>query len=251
MTAWNDFCFEMERLPIDTDTADRILAGAVPPEDAPPGYSEVASVFLAARNVEIAASPSRDADTIELLVAGARSSRVTTSNPLRRSSVHRIKLAAVVATAALTCTTGLAFAGSLPGAAQDIASSMLAKAGITVPGPNDHAGTHPNTRGTSSPNNSDAAQQEPESSNSEPSGQGKGSEISQFATTTDLAGVDKGGAISTLASGGKSQAGQHGEASAEHGATSAQNGDAVADDASGGHSTAGADNASAGQSHRP
>ena len=59
MTSWNDFYFEMKRLPLDMDTADRIVAGTVAPEDAPPGYSEVASVLLAARNVEIAAWPSR------------------------------------------------------------------------------------------------------------------------------------------------------------------------------------------------
>ena len=77
-------------------------------------------------------------------------------------------------------------------------------------------------------------------------GGGKGAEISELATTTELTGVEKGAAISTLASGGKSQAGQQGEATADHSA--ATDGAATADEASGGHSTAGADNAAAGQS---
>jgi hypothetical protein len=83
---------------------------------------------------------------------------------------------------------------------------------------------------------------------------GKGAKISSLATTTDLEGVDKGAAISTLASGGQSQAGQNGQAGAEHGSAAqapSSDGAATADSASGGHSTAGAANGSAGQSHRP
>jgi hypothetical protein len=250
MSSWDDFGFEMKRLPLDTDTADRLLTGTVMPEDAPPGYSGVASLLAAARSWEAEPSPARDALTMQRFLAEARSSRTPTSTSPRRSSVHRIKLAAALATAALASTTGLAFAGSLPGAAQDVASSMLAKVGITVPGPNDHAGTHPSVRGISSPDVADAARPKPESTSSEPSGQGKGSEISQLATTTDLTGVEKGAAISTLASGSKSQAAQHGEATADHGAASADSGAATAEAASSGHSGAGADNAD-GHSHQP
>ena len=251
MTSWDDSALEMERLPLDTDTADRLLAGTVAPEDAPPRYSEVASLLAAARGFEVAPCPSREARAVRMLAVGVRSSRFTTSKSSRRSSVHRIRLAAAVATAALACTTGLAVAGGLPGAAQDVASSMLAKAGVTVPGPSEHAGTHPSVRGTSSPDVSDAGRQEPGSDNSEPSGQGKGSEISRLATTTDLTGVDKGAAISTLASGGKSQAGQHGQATASHGSSSTRGGAGTAAEASGGHSSAGAGNGAAGRSHRP
>lgn len=54
--------------------------------------------------------------------------------------------AAAVAGALLLTTTGAAAAtGSLPGAAQTAASDALAKVGITVPGPNSHAGTHAGT----------------------------------------------------------------------------------------------------------
>ena len=247
MTPRGDFLFEMQRLPLDTDTADRLLAGTVAPEDAPPGYANVASFLAAARSSDVAARGASDLG-IATFVAAARSSRTPSKSP-RRSFVHRLKLAAALATAALACTTGLAFAGSLPGAAQDIASSMLGKAGVTVPGPNQNAGTHPSIRGGSAPDTADAAKEKPATAPDQ-SGQGKGSEISQLATTTDLTGVDKGAAISTLASGGASQAGQHGDAGAAH-SSAADNGAATADDASGGHSGTGADNAAAGQSHRP
>jgi hypothetical protein len=249
MTAWDDFVSEMERLPLDADTADRLLAGAVLPEDAPPGYAGVASLLAAARPNGPGSWPAREDAALESFVIAARTSSETTTRSPRRSSLHRLKLAATITTVALACTAGLAFAGSLPGAAQDVASTMLAKVGVTVPGPNEHAGTHPSTRGSSSQEATTT-----ESTSETESTSGKGSEISQFAATTDLTGVEKGAAISTLASGGESQAGQHGQATAGHGSGAeapSSSGANTADAASAGHSTAGSDNGAAGQAHRP
>jgi hypothetical protein len=132
-----------------------------------------------------------------------------------------------------------------------MASSMLAKAGITVPGPDDAAGVHPQIRGTSSPDDAVGVRNGPTSTEAE--GGGKGAEISDLATTTDLTGIDKGAAISTAASEGKSRAGQHGQATEDHGSasTGSDAGAATADQASGGRSTAGAANGAAGQSHQP
>ena len=245
MSLWRDFECEMQRLPLDLDTADRLLAGHVLPADAPPGYEAVASLLngLRAHEEEVLWHE----DTVPELVSGGRSPLLETMSTPRRSTLHRFKLAGTALAAALACTTGLAFSGSLPGAAQDVASSMLAKVGVTVPGPNEKAGTHPNVRGTS-PDvavSDDADQNEAPAEN----GEGKGAEISELATTTELTGVEKGAAISTLASGGKSRAGQQGEATANH--SVATDGAATADEASGGQSTAGTDNAAASQAHRP
>jgi hypothetical protein len=190
-------------------------------------------------------------------------------------ALSRPRIAAAFVAVTLACTAGLASAGSLRGAAQDVASSMLAKVGISVPGPNEHAGTHPSVRGSSSDASSDAVTR---------------SEIAELATTTALTGVEKGAAISSAASDEKSQAGQRGSASggsapvdtpnsggtgtadtasggrsshgtstadaARGGASSAGSGNAssgqeAADSASGGHSTAGSDNESSDQSHKP
>jgi hypothetical protein len=242
-----DYPGEMHRLPLDVDTADRLLAGLVAPEDAPPGYARLASLLTAELQ---AADAGADADFVALLAATVRSSP-TTEKPSRRSIMPRIKLAAALAVTALVGTTGLAFAGSLPGAAQDVASQMLAKVGVTVPGPDGNAGDHPSTRGSSS-----------EPAAATPTSSGKGSEISDIARS-DLTGLEKGAAVSTAASGGKSRAGQdHGSpvptpntggtgtadrASSGH----STDGTAEANDASAGHSSAGSANAAAGQSHRP
>jgi hypothetical protein len=253
MTSWSDLSFEMQRLPLDTDTADRLLAGTVTPEDAPPGYSEVASLLTAAHGADGVVLDRRDNLTMARFVAAARASREISTRSPRRSSLHRVKPIAALVTIALTCTTGLALAGTLPGAAQDVASEMLAKVGVDVPGPNDNAGTHPSVRGQSNVSN-DASE---DANTPEEAGSGsseKGAEISSLATTTDLKGVDMGAAISTLASGGQSQAGQNGQAAAEHGSPGqapSSDGAATADEASDGHSAAGADNGAAGQAHRP
>ena len=167
-------------------------------------------------------------------------------------ALSRPRLTAAVLAAAFAASCGMASAGSLPGAAQDVASEMLAKVGITVPGANDAAGTRPDVRGNSTSHPSD------------PADVGKGSDISELATTTELTGIDKGAAISTAASGGKSRAGQQGSASgadvpvetpngggtgtadAASGGNSST-GTSTANTASGGHSSAGSGNASSGQ----
>jgi hypothetical protein len=252
MTSWSDLSFEMQRLPLDTDTANRLLAGTVAPEDAPPGYSEVASLLTAAHGADGVVLDRRDDLAMARFVAAARMSRETTTRS-RRSSLHRVKPIAALVTIALTCATGLALAGTLPGAAQDVASQMLAKVGVDIPGPNDNAGTHPSVRGQSDVSDDSTNHvNRPEDAGS--AGPGKGVEISTLATTTDLEGVDKGAAISTLASGGQSQAGQNGQADSEHGSAGqapSSDGAATADEASDGHSTAGAANGAAGQSHSP
>ena len=279
MNLWSDFDCEMHPVPLDLDTADRLLAGTVAPEDAPPGYANVARLLESAAAEPTADQLSRETEVVAMVAAAVRSSSSIQSVSPRRFfmpfALSRPRISAAFVAVTLACTAGLASAGSLPGAAQDIASSMLAKVGISVPGPNEHAGTHPSVRGSSSDASADAVTR---------------SDVAEVATTTDLAGVDKGAAISSEASDGKSQAGQHSSASggsapvdtpngggtgtadtasggkssqgtsiadaASGGASSAGSGNAskgeeTADSASGSHSSAGSDNGSGGKSHKP
>ena len=250
MSSWGDLDTEMQRLPLDANTADRLLAGSIAPEDAPPGYAGVATLLAAIGDSPGADEPVGASEAVASLGAVVRSSQTQITRPSRRSNLSRLKLATAFVTVALAGTTGLAFAGSLPGAAQSVASDMLGTLGVTVPGPNSNAGDHPNVRGKSA----DTAV----TSNS-----GKGSEISELATSTDLTGVAKGAAISTLASDGKSKAGQEhgapvatpnsggtGTADTANGGQSSA-GTATAKTASDGHGSAGSDNSADGQSHRP
>lgn len=269
MSLWSDFDCEMHPVPLDPDTAERLLAGTVAPEDAPPGYANVVRLLESAAAKPTADELSRETEIVAMVATAVRASSSTRSlSPSRsfRPFAHsRLRIAAAFVAVTLACTAGLASAGSLPGAAQEIASAILAKVGISVPGPNERAGTHPSVRGSSGDVSPDAA---------------TGSEIRELATTTDLTGVDKGAEISTVASDGKSQAGQHGSATGGSAPVDTPNGGGAgtadtasggkssqgtskADEASGGassagsanagsgHSSAGSDNASAGQSRKP
>jgi hypothetical protein len=229
MSLWHDLDDDVQRLPLDTNTADRLLAGAIAPEDAPPGYAPLVKLLQAVSVEPAAQEIGREAEVVARVAAAVRFSSPTDSSP-RRSlmpfALSRPSVSVALVAALLACTVGLASAGSLPGAAQDIASEMLAKVGISVPGPNDNAGTHPDERG---------------SSTVIPLSSGQGSEISDLAQTTNLSGLDKGAAISNVASDGKSQAGTHGGASGASAPVATPNGGGTgtADTASGGASSAG------------
>ena len=278
MNLWSDMDYDMHPVPLDLDTADRLLAGALAPEDAPPGYAKVARLLEGASAEATPDEFAREIEVVALMAAEVRLSSSTESSSPRRAfmpfALSRPRVSAAAVAAAFACSAGLASAGALPGAAQDVASAMLAKVGISVPGSNESARDHPNVRGSTA-DTSDVA---------------KGSGISGLATTTELTGVNKGAAISSAASDGKSQAGQHGPASGESarvdtphgggtgtadtasggkssngssttdmagggassaGSGNARSGEEVADSASGGHSTAGSDNKSSDQSRKP
>jgi hypothetical protein len=185
MTDWNDLSDEMRRLRLDEDTIDRLLTGRIGPDDAPPGYSEVARVLTSAASTDLRDALAREADHVALAVASVGERAPVSSidaRPRRTRRNRRLKVGGLVLVGAMVGSTGLASAGMFPDAAQDVFAAVLERVGISVPfgGPNDD---HPAT---------------------------SGEEISEIATTTDATGVDKGAEISSVASGGMSQAGQHG-----------------------------------------
>jgi hypothetical protein len=161
---------------------------------------------------------------------------VQTAEPRRR---RRISIPGLIAVGAVLAIPALAGAKSLPDPAQHAVSRVLDKVGISVPDVDHPAST--------------------------------GQEISNIATTTGSTGVEKGAEVSTAASGGMSQAGQHGSSSTHGPATSEKGtarvptpntggtgtadtasdgkstpGTSVADSSSGGRSAAGSNNAGGG-----
>jgi hypothetical protein len=198
MTAWNDLPDEMRGERIDAGTMERLFRGRLTPDDAPPGYSHVASILLTA------ASPTEPAELAMELEHVAAAQAILAEGATGRRSSRRVFAAAIVA-GALMILPGLAAANVLPDPAQHAVSSVLEKVGISVPAGSED---HPETTGS---------EDHPGNTGEHPAS--TGSEISGIATTTDATGVAKGAEISSIASGGKSQAGQHGDASdAPHGA---------------------------------
>lgn len=243
MTSWSDMDFDMHPVRLDLDTADRLLAGSVAPEDAPPGYARVASLLEAA-STSRRETLEDETELVAILAAVVRSSSLkhdpSPRSPSMPFTLSPPRLAAFLAAATLACTASLASAGNLPGAAQDVAAAMLAKVGVSVPGANEHSGTRPDARGPSEVALAGHV----------------GSDIAELATTTELEGVEKGAAISTAASDGKSHAGEKGSGDPGQGGeagvpTPNEGGTGTADAASGGkslHGTSTANTASDGHS---
>jgi hypothetical protein len=199
---------------LDPETTERMLAGALEPDDAPPGYADVVRVLRATTAPPERSSPTREAWAIAAGQQILDEGRTDTATDIKRSSGSRYlraKVIGVVTVGTLLGTGGMAMAGALPASLQDAASKVFDTVGITVPS------GHPASTG---------------------------SEISGIATTTTEQGVDKGQQISTIASGGKSQAGQHGPSSHANPHATSPHGHGVAHGNSNGASDHGSSTAS-------
>jgi hypothetical protein len=126
-----------DHLALDPDTAERLLAGELADDDAPPAYSAVARVLAAAAGP---AGPDELAGEHEAKAAYAR--RVADTAPT--VSFRRL---AVAGSAVLLLASGTAGAatGALPGRLQNAVSDVLERVGISVPdgGPSSAPGTAP------------------------------------------------------------------------------------------------------------
>lgn len=133
---------------------DRLLDPAVDPQDLSGDLPRLAALLAAA-----AAPSDAGPQPGETVVLDAFRELVTeaagTPSLVRRHSVRGHRRRAIVIASASTVAmlaSGVAAAatGSLPGAAQQTAKTVLGTLGVHVPGPNAHAGNHPNERGKSS-----------------------------------------------------------------------------------------------------
>ncbi len=107
------------RFRLDAGTADRVLEGRVPPDDAPPGYAEVAGLL----QTLAADLPSRPAAAGEGTIR-MMAKVVGISDPPKPAG-GRIRSRPIVALAMVVSlgTTGVAFAGGLPDAAHRVVST--------------------------------------------------------------------------------------------------------------------------------
>jgi hypothetical protein len=171
----------MARHRTDPGTAERLAAGRVDPDDAPPGYRRVASL-LATAGMTPDSHGGAEASDIAAMAAAISEIHATTPHSPRRKTpmLPHIALAKalVVLTAFTVPATAAAATGHLPTSLQNKVANAVEHAGVNIPGGQD------------------------ENSN------GKGSHISDTARTTELTGVDKGAEISKDASDGKSRAGE-------------------------------------------
>jgi hypothetical protein len=201
MTVWGDMDYEVRTLPLDGETADRLLAGRVAPEDAPPGYGPVVRLLDAASTEPTAAELEHEREQVVAFALALGASRPNDSVSRMRfsipSTLTRARLVAVALAAALAATAGLASAGPLPDAAQNVAFLILDKLGVFVPAANDRAGTRPDEPGRSG------------TSPSAPSTAGERGDALALTRRTRATGVRKS-AISPTTRTRRAQADQHG-----------------------------------------
>ncbi|MDQ3945065.1 MAG: hypothetical protein M3357_07955 [Actinomycetota bacterium] len=139
MTGWRDLDVVRQPLPLDDWTADRLLAGMVDPDDAPPGYAGLARALGQARGpVEAGELSGRELIVAAVTAAVADVSPPTTvsTSPRRKSMFTRLfgtKLAAATLTTALLATGAAAATGSLPGPVRDAVSGVADVVGVTLP----------------------------------------------------------------------------------------------------------------------
>jgi hypothetical protein len=137
VSAWDGSSPTMRTLRLDRDTADRILAGRVAPDDAPPGYADLARLVAAVSAPPAPRELSRLDEDVEA-AAATRSPGPAPASALRGPSRRRTRLARVrtvtlVVAGTVIATSGLAAAGVLPDPVQDVVSDVLSRVGITVP----------------------------------------------------------------------------------------------------------------------
>ena len=147
MSLFDDDGAEMHRLPFDSTTADAFLAGRVDPDDAPPGFQELATLIRAARPPAASGAEPLEQVVVAAFAAAVRPPGVSTIRHQRGGrrmlgKLLSMKMAAAAATVALGGTAAAAATGSLPGPAQSAVSGALSHVGISVPSPNGHASPH-------------------------------------------------------------------------------------------------------------
>lgn len=187
---------------LDDDTAERLLGGAVHPDDAPPGFEPVARLLTLAR------SPGGEEDSEAATVARMVEVIVPAGpSPAERPALIRrlltVKLAAV-AGAVLLSTGAAAATGSLPGSLQDTLSEAVSHVGLDLPGAaTDHADVGGKPAGSSGRAGSGQTGR-PDA----PGSESGGSETSTWVQEQvhDIDGA-KGPVVAPCVSGGHAQAG--------------------------------------------
>jgi hypothetical protein len=132
-------------LALDEETVERLLAGDLPPAEAPPGYAKVAAVLAAATAEPAPEELAGQSAALAELRAVTRPRRAATrarraARPPRRRWAG---LAAVALVGALVTGGAAAATGGLPEPVRDVARSVLGTAGGPAPASSAQPGQQP------------------------------------------------------------------------------------------------------------
>ena len=147
---------EMRPHRLDERTADRLLAGAVSPDDAPPGYAGVAHLLDAAGTPALEGEGAgRQAATVAAMQSAVLGRLVPLPDPEgKRNMISKaltVKAAAAAAVVVLGAGSAAAATGSLPGPVQNTTAHLLSHVGLDVPtthAPNANSDGHASSNAT-------------------------------------------------------------------------------------------------------
>ena len=191
---------------LDDLTAERLLRGDLPADDAPVAFRPVAELLAAARGFDVTASAAGDAapdaDVVAAMVAAVRGEAPAAAEgtvalaPRRARRLSARAGAAVLAVALLSASGAAAATGSLPDAAQDRLARVADRLGITLPtSAGAGAGRAPAGQQRAGGDDGNAGVTVPAGTH--------GADVAGTARTTEATGREKGEAVSTVARDGQ------------------------------------------------
>jgi hypothetical protein len=194
----------MPHVELDPHTADRILAGLVAPDDSPPGWAHVVRLLDAAALGEqlVEDTARRTVANMAAVIERLRCVDEARQGGHVRQSRRRVSLVAVLTASTLTIAVGSAAAATHPGAVRGLANRVLA--GVS-PGSTKHRNRSAAVLPATSTSRATHRADRPRRGETPRNQHGKA--VSAVAHTQGLTGRAKGQAVSTVASGGKSHAG--------------------------------------------
>jgi hypothetical protein len=205
----------MSYVELDPHTADRILAGVVAPDDSPPGWAHVVRLLDAAALGEqlVEHTARRTVANMAAVIERLRWADEESQGGRVWQGRRRGSAAAVFVAATLTIAVGSAAAATTsPHAVEEFAARMLSGMGVGSSGhdpalPPASTPSHPASKAAEDHGRHRAVAGAQTRHNHAPRNQ-HGKAVSTVAHTDGLTGRAKGVAVSTVASGGKSHAGQ-------------------------------------------
>ena len=152
---------DMARHSIDERSADRLLSGAVDPDDAPPGYEQVARLVRVSQSPAGSAELAREqaiASSAAAAVLGAGQALISPGQPHRRrnkviSKLGAARAAAITVAAVLGAGAAAAAAtGNLPSQGSSHPNDNLTVSGAGTTGSNSGTGGNGSNQGNPNPN---------------------------------------------------------------------------------------------------
>ncbi|MGH9035167.1 MAG: hypothetical protein ACRD0O_05330 [Acidimicrobiia bacterium] len=209
----------------DPATADRLLAGRLGADDAPPGYRRVAALLGDAGSGFSEPAGPAEASTVSAMVAAIQAAPTTELAPRRSGMLAKVlaaKTVAIVSVLALSASGAAAAAtGNLPDAVQDKVANAAKHVGLNLPQGTERVAGEPCTvAGTPivARNRGQFLKQVRAMNNPEALAAAKKSRCGMPVNSDETPGADESEAPETESPGKNGKSGQeHGQAGQEHG----------------------------------